>query len=167
MGVTFPLLCQLLDFFFSDLAVVALLQLRLHLSPLYRSLRSFGAEDSRKVRYLARASISLQVDVLAVATAITTVLSPATVYSVRRLVAASHAHFDLRDGEGARFGQLIGTRPVTSLSILHELARQLPDLRVLGTPSDISQAVVDQRSGHPNRLTFLSGKRSDPLVDLE
>ena len=88
MRVTLPLLGQLLDLLSSNLTVISLNQLCLHLSALYARLGCLGTEDSREVWNVARALVSLQVDVLAEATALTAIF-PLVVFST----ADSHFHF--------------------------------------------------------------------------
>lgn len=86
MRVTLPLLGQLLDLLFSNLTVISLNQLCLHLSALDARLGCLGAEDSGEVWNVARALVSLQVNVLAEATALTAIFP---------LVVLSTAHSDL------------------------------------------------------------------------
>ena len=86
MRVTLPLLGQLLDLLFSNLTVISLNQLCLHLSALDARLGCLGAEDSGEVWYVTRALVSLQVNVLAEATALTAIFP---------LVVLSTAHSDL------------------------------------------------------------------------
>ena len=64
MRITFPLLGQFLDLFFSNLAVISLNQLRLNLAALHACLSGLGAQDSGEVWNIARALVSLQVDIL-------------------------------------------------------------------------------------------------------
>ena len=94
MRVSFPLLRQLLNLFFLHLAVVALLQLCLQFTPLDARLSGFSAKNTREVGDVARPPIAFQMDILAVAAAITAIVS-----LLIRLITATNAHLDLRDSE--------------------------------------------------------------------
>ena len=134
MRVTLPLFSQLLDLLFSNLTVISLNQLCLHLSALDARLGCLGAEDSGEVWNVARAPVFLQVNVLAEATALTAIFSLVVLST-----ADSHLHF--RDRKRVWLGQCVGAWAVASLAILHQLPGQLPDFRVFSAAPDLAESI--------------------------